>query len=149
VLYDNVHLNANGQIGLATLWVNAYNRVIIEPLTMYHDFINGNNYTLSSSTGLVYQVNKDYSWFTMGDFAGVEVDNVSLTSPNHYLSASGSTTITLLTGYLDTLLTGNHLLTVKFADGVIQTGTFTILPAPVTPPVNPPTVPSSPNVSYG
>jgi hypothetical protein len=95
-VWSGVHPTTSGYISLGNFRANAFTRVIIEPLTMYHDFINGNNYTLSSSTGLVYQVDKNADWFTMGGFAGVEVDKVSLTSSDYYSSTTGSTTITLL-----------------------------------------------------
>jgi hypothetical protein len=76
----------------------------------------------------------------------VKVDDVQLATSD-YEATSGSTTIGLNADYLNTLTAGNYTLMVGFGGGVQVEESFTILPDPT--PVTPPTVPSSPSVSYG
>jgi hypothetical protein len=78
----------------------------------------------------------------------VKVDNVVLSS--EYVATSGSTTLELNADYLNTLVAGDHTLTVGFKGGVWVAENFTILPDPTIPPVTPPTVPTVPTTpSYG
>jgi hypothetical protein len=65
----------------------------------------------------------------MTGFAGIEVDGQELPDSNYTVNGSNSTIITLLADYLNTLSTGNYELTIKFSDGIITTGAFTILSA--------------------
>jgi hypothetical protein len=115
---------------------------------MYHDWTGGTNdrYTLGTITGLVYEIDKDFSWFSVtdGNFANVLIDNIIVNTGN-YTTQSGSTLITLLPSYLNGIETGNHLFTVRFTDGVSVPDTFTILPATtIIPPIpSNPTVPTS------
>jgi hypothetical protein len=69
----------------------------------------------------------------MTGFAGVEVDGTELTGENYLVDGTTTTTITLKADYLNTLSTGNHLLTIKFSDGIITTGNFIIVSAPLNP----------------
>jgi hypothetical protein len=73
----------------------------------------------------------------------VKVDGVQLATSD-YVATSGSTTIELNADYLNTLAAGDHTLTVGFEGGVQVAESFTILPDPTLPPVNPPTVPTVP-----
>ncbi|MDR2189859.1 MAG: hypothetical protein LBP53_01365 [Candidatus Peribacteria bacterium] len=108
MLYDSVHLLSTGQIALATLWVNAYNRILVEPLTLIHNWTgeNSDTYVLGSATGLGYSVDKDFVWFdvTGNNFANVLVDDV-IVNTDDYTVKNDSTIITLLPTYLNTLQT--------------------------------------------
>ncbi|MDR0860460.1 MAG: hypothetical protein LBO09_05860 [Candidatus Peribacteria bacterium] len=82
---------------------------------------------------------KELSRFTMTGFAGVEIDGTELSGENYLADGTTATTITLKADYLNTLSTGDHLLTVRFSDGIITTGNFIIVSAPSNPtnPTNP------------
>jgi lysophospholipase L1-like esterase len=127
---DRLHLNATGIETLGGLWAAAYNRVIIEPLSVVHTFTGANvgTFTKESTTGLEYTVTKDFHWFNEGGFAGVLVDGTSIDTAK-YTATPGSTVITLAPAYLDTLAVGSHNLTVRFTDGVNFTSPFTIAAA--------------------
>ena len=84
-------------------------------------FSGGNAYTQGGITGLVYTVNKDFSQF---DY--VSVDNSRLTRDRDYTATDGSTKITLLPAFLDTLEAGSHTITVSFKDNTRATATFTV-----------------------
>lgn len=59
------------------------------------------------------------------DFVSVAVDG-RLVDPSHYTTAEGSTVLTLLSAYLDTLSVGDHVVTMNYVYGSIDT-TLTIL----------------------
>ena len=94
-------------------------------------------YNKGSAVGLTYTVNKDFA-----QFDNVRVDNNLLTRNTQYTAESGSTKITLLPSYLDTLAAGTHTLRVGFKDNTSATAQFTVTSNEVTPitptmPVNP------------
>jgi lysophospholipase L1-like esterase len=131
-LDDGVHPTDVGYVSIGNLWAAAFNRVIIEPLTLTHDFTGTtiDSHTKETATGLEYTVDKDIAWFDVqsGYFANVLVDNI-IVDPSDYTASSGSTVITLAPSYLDTLAVGPHSLTVRFTDGVNFTSAFNILAA--------------------
>jgi lysophospholipase L1-like esterase len=145
---DVVHPNAVGHAKLGEFWADAYNRVIIDPITTAHNFVGGNQHQISDGSDLNYVVDKDFAWFNVGagNFANVLVDD-AIVDPADYTAASGSTEITLSADYLDTLSVGSHTLTVRFTDGVNFANAFEIT-AKATNPTNPanPTSPFSPAV---
>lgn len=81
---------------------------------------DGNNWTKESSEDLTFIANGAYSKFT-----GLEIDGDAV-DPESYTVSSGSTVITLKVGYLNTLTSGEHTITVLYTDGE-ATGRFTII----------------------
>jgi len=107
------------------------------PPTPSHSFSGGNStFVLGSNTPLVLTIQKDLSLFRE-----VRVDNNTLTRNTDYTAERGSTIISLLPDYLNTLTAGRHTVSVRFTDGVTVTANFTVAeaPTPITPtmPINP------------
>ena len=84
-------------------------------------FSGSSAYTQGSSAGLTLTVQKDFSQLT-----SVKVDGNTLSVNKDYTAKEGSTIITLLPEYLDTLSAGNHTLNVAFKDGTSAAKSFTI-----------------------
>ncbi|MCL2054533.1 MAG: leucine-rich repeat protein [Oscillospiraceae bacterium] len=95
--------------------------------------INGNNnseinghfendtYIKHSEIPLVYTADKNFA-----DFREVRINGRRLTKGTHYTVKSGSTIITLLPEYLDTLDEGEHELSVHFSGLAVVKASFTI-----------------------
>ena len=77
---------------------------------------------IGSSSPLVHIIDMPFS-----SFADVTVNGIQLTQDVHYTVASGSTQVTLLPSFLDTLEDGFHTLTVNFEDGIMAEEEFLIL----------------------
>lgn len=88
-------------------------------------FIYGEQQTVMQGAEAEFGVEAD-----IAKFKGVKVDGVLLTENEHYTKRSGSTIVTLTSGFVNTLSAGEHTLDVIFTDGVAST-TFTIASAPV------------------
>lgn len=87
------------------------------------DFEGGQaTFAQGSSTGLIYVAEKDFGLFT----GEVRVDGVPIRQGADFTAASGSTRITLLPSYLNTLSVGSHTISVYFSDGTIAQGAFTV-----------------------
>ena len=84
-------------------------------------------YTKGSVAGVIYIVNKDFA-----QFSDINVDNSALTRDKDYKAENGSTKITLLPAYLDTLNAGTYTLRVNFKDSTYATISFTVSAAAVT-----------------
>jgi hypothetical protein len=108
----------------------------VAPAGLGGSFSGGSAYGKGSSTGIVYNVNKDFSLFN-----NVVVDSTTLTLNRDYTAVEGSTRISLLPAYLDTLNVGTHTLRVNFKDNTYATASFTVTAAVMgvmpTMPVNP------------
>ncbi len=87
-----------------------------------YDVIEGNDskYTINSEKDLTFRINADYTLFEK-----VYIDGVEL-STDMYTSKEGSTIITLLSKYLETLSKEEHELKVTFSDGGSSTAKFTL-----------------------
>ena len=85
-------------------------------------------YTKGSAAGAVYTVQKDFQLF-----GGVKVGGGALVRDRDYKAESGSTKITLLPSYLDTLPPGTYTLTVDFKDNTSVEARFTIAAGPKLP----------------
>lgn len=119
---DTVHPNAAGHTKLGTFWATAIKANLVYQTNPDHEWQGGvNKYELESSNSITHITDK-----YIGEFANdIKVDGITLTS-SEYTSASGSTAITLLPDYLETLSTGNHTLTVGFDGGVSVAAGFII-----------------------
>lgn len=82
-------------------------------------------YTKNSGTGVIFIVEKAFS-----QFSSVSMGNSILTRDTQYTAAEGSTRITLIPAYLDTLNAGTYTLRVNFKDDAFATATFTIVETP-------------------
>ena len=71
------------------------------------------------------------------NLTSVQIDNVEITENTQYTKDSGSTKITLLGTYLETLDLGSHTLKLTYSDGPTPTATFNV--------VNPPASEPTPN----
>lgn len=78
-----------------------------------YNFLEGadSSWKQNSDGTLTFRVNGDFAKFT-----GVKVDGTLIDAKN-YTAVSGSTVITLKTGYLGTLTSGKHTITVVYTDG--------------------------------
>jgi hypothetical protein len=85
-------------------------------------------YTKESEDSLTFVVQKDFSLLK-----DVLVDG-QLLPASDYTAQAGSTEVTLLPAYLDTLTSADHAITVEFTDGATSASAFTVKDAPV---VNP------------
>ncbi len=74
-------------------------------------------YTATTEEDLTVRVNGPFS-----KFVEVRVDGITI-DPSCYEAYEGSTVVTLLSQYLDTLPRGQHTLTIVFSDGIAQ-GSF-------------------------
>jgi len=70
---------------------------------------------------LVYVANNEFS-----RFGEVRVDNTAIKPGSQYSVSSGSTIVTLLPEYLETLKPGSYELTVHFTDGSVSTAKFDV-----------------------
>jgi hypothetical protein len=141
LITDAYHPSSVGYTQLGQFWAEAIKSNLEYQISPDHSFTGGNSYTKGTTGNLTFQVDK---W--IGEFSGVVVSGMVLTSGMDYTLTEGSTIITLEDDYLDTLPTGNHTLTASFSGGVQVSDTFTIDdPTPPTPPTPPttPTVPTS------
>lgn len=85
-----------------------------------------------SSTGMTITANGN-----LGRFREVAVDG-TVVPTDKYNASSGSTVITFMPSYLNTLADGSHNVEIRYADG-IAASTFTIAAAPTPTPTNVPT----------
>jgi len=87
---------------------------------------NGSSIREDSDGNLHFKANGAYSKFT-----SIKVDN-HVIDAQYYTAESGSTIITLKSGFLDKLSVGTHSLAVMYTDGE-ATGSFTITEKPALP----------------
>jgi uncharacterized repeat protein (TIGR02543 family) len=93
-----------------------------KPETPDYTFNDGNNtFVQGSGQPLVLTIQKDFALFD-----DVLVNNTTLIRDTHYTAQSGSTKITLLPAFLDTLAPGQHTVEIRFTDGDSVITTFTI-----------------------
>ena len=83
----------------------------------------GANQDVNNTEYATFRINADYNLFKDGGKVFVD-DN--LVDPENYISEEGSTIITLLASYVNTLSVGQHTLKVEFTDSKVATTTFTI-----------------------
>lgn len=99
-----------------------------QPTQPTYTFIEGNRvYTQGSGEDIVTTIKctvDDAN--SINRVLWVAVDGTQLTPGTHYTLKKGSTIVTLLGSYLDTLSAGEHTLLVNFTDGSVTT-TFTVL----------------------
>jgi tetratricopeptide (TPR) repeat protein len=88
-----------------------------------YDIIEGDEgqWTKGSGEGLDFVANGPLS-----KFVGIVVDEIELDKAS-FETKSGSTVITLIDAYLESLTVGEHTITVVYTDGETS-GTFTVLP---------------------
>lgn len=85
---------------------------------------SNSTFTLGGKTELINTTEKDFALFS-----GVKVDGKTIVQGTDYTAKAGSTDITLLPVYLNTLGIGSHKLSVEFTDGVEVSSTFKIAAA--------------------
>ena len=104
-------INSAKNSGYPYLWIfdNGY---ISEPKKLYSSFYDRFSVKQGLGQNITLIIEKDIS-----QVGGVSVDEITLTQYVHYTVTSGSTIITLLPNYLDTLVGGYHALNVAFNDG--------------------------------
>ena len=81
---------------------------------------DGQTWTKGSEGGLTFHATGSFE----DDYTGVLVDGKEIDDGNHEDSA-GSVIVTLLSGYLDSLSTGNHTLTIVYENGEVEAN-FTV-----------------------
>jgi hypothetical protein len=84
-------------------------------------------YTKGSNTSLTYHIMKDFSLFENGA-GNVMVDGVVI-DPSNYTAVEGSTIITLLPAYLNSLAAGSHTIVANFSDGSSYSNKFFVMDA--------------------
>ncbi|MCL2054314.1 MAG: hypothetical protein FWG90_07790 [Oscillospiraceae bacterium] len=89
--------------------------------TEINGYFENDTYIKHSGIPLVYTADKNFA-----DFREVRINGRRLTKGTHYTVKSGSTIITLLPEYLDTLEAGEHELSVHFSGLVTVNTSFTI-----------------------
>ena len=99
--------------------------------TLYAIWEDGIDYQFTSGSGQTYTKGTlEDKLFTcdgpLTNLASVKVDNVEITENTQYTTESGSTKITLLGSYLETLDLGSHTLKLTYSDGPIPAVTFTV-----------------------
>jgi uncharacterized repeat protein (TIGR02543 family) len=102
------------------------------------DGIVGENHVRYSGKDVLFSASKNYYdstlYPTAANLDGVSVDGSAagnfLTVGTQYTVEHGSTEVTLLDDYLDTLALGAHTLTLHYSDGVKITGLFYVLENP-------------------
>ena len=97
------------------------------------------DYSIISGDGSVWTVGSDGTVTIVANgafskFIGVEVDGTQITASN-YDAKSGSTIVILKTSYLETLVAGEHTMTILFTDGEAS-AVFKIARATETPPAD-------------
>ena len=107
-------LNDDNSLDLANVNENAYIEVAFRPFYIVTDG-DGDEYALTSGQDLAFIVDKDSASYTEGmvtimvDGNYIDLDNDSIINP-------ATQTITLRSGYLDTLGAGEHQLKIYFFD---------------------------------
>jgi uncharacterized repeat protein (TIGR02543 family) len=104
---------------------------------------NGGNNTFVQGAGqpLVLTIQKDFALFD-----DVLVNNTALIQGIHYTATSGSTIITKLPAYLNTLQPGTYTVEIRFTDGDNLITTFTIEAIQQN---NPPVIQNNPDTGAG
>jgi uncharacterized repeat protein (TIGR02543 family) len=88
-----------------------------------------NSHQRGANSNLILIIDKNYAFFD-GD---IKVNGSAITRGTDYTDQSGSTVITLLASYLNSLSAGAYTLTVAFNDGTEAVSTFNITEAGSTP----------------
>lgn len=103
---------------------------LFEPSSTY---VTSLSIVRESETELTLEIDRDFSLFD-----SVSVNDILLTQGIHYEAISGSTKVTLMPSYLDSLNDGFHSLVIAFTDGVYVEEQFFIIPPTKNeiPPVN-------------
>ena len=87
--------------------------------------VSGGNSTWTKGSGktVTITVKRDPDdSLCFGQFTGVEIDGVALTSGTDFDAKAGSTVVTLKPAALQKLSVGSHTITLQFKDGTVQTG---------------------------
>ena|GEM_PF-6888284 len=107
---DTVTVTVTGATKPAALWSNSLS-----------------SFTLGNKSTLIFIVKKNFSLFS----GVVKVDGKTIKQSKDYTAKSGSTEITLLNSYLNSLSAGKHTLTVSFTDGTKIDTTFKVKATPL------------------
>ncbi len=108
---------ANGELGWTDdIMQNYGGKLTWRPWNLYIvEEATDRVYVKGSSTGAMIKCTEE-----LGKFISVEVDNVAVGS-SYYNVMEGSTILTFLSAYLDTLSVGNHVVTLNYTYGSIDT----------------------------
>ena len=87
-------------------------------------FSGEDTYRQGSGAAISYTIQKDFT-----QFSDVKVGNTALVQDRDYKAENGSTKITLLAEYLNTLSAGTYTLTVNFKDNTAATVNFMVAAA--------------------
>ena len=120
-IYDATYAANRGLSGVATADLSALTFEVVGPsLIPSYKVIEGDtsSFTQGSSEGLTFRFDAPAD-----KLCSVEVDGKQV-SPECYTVRLGSTILTLTPTYLDTLATGEHTVTVFYADGGRASATF-------------------------
>ena len=124
VLVNGTEKTLDGNtLKLTNITANMNIKVVVERIT--YEVVEGadQNYIIQQNTEARFKINASYDLFKVG--GKVYVDNVLVDSKN-YISESGSTVITFLQNYVDSLSVGEHTLNVVFSDGGLASTKFTV-----------------------
>ena len=127
-LYDGIHMNQEGYDKLAEFWVDAFKRIVVEPSRTSRALSIG-DYSKGSGDDLTYSVDKSTSWFvaSMADKSGVLIDGQTLSQDAYSVTSGEKTTaVTIHADYLKGLSNGNHVVAIRFIDGVVIDDDFTV-----------------------
>ena len=97
-----------------------FNAIILE--RVFGSFSGDFSFTLESGTPIVFSADMPFL-----DFRGAQVNGINLTQDVDYVVTDGSTQITLLPVFLDSLDDGFHTLTVNFEGDVFAEEMFLII----------------------
>lgn len=111
--YDIVQYNNDGTLS-----------IVGKPFRTWYEYINGEEQTVVINNDAEFEIDADYNLFENG--GKVYVDDIQVDSSN-YTSRSGSTIITLVKDYINSLSDGEHTLKVVFNDGYSATTSFSVI----------------------
>ena len=129
---DAMNIKVNGQPAKVSN-VNSYGSMISMTIEVEiestHEVIEGadQTYVVDNNKEATFRIDADYSLFKDG--GKVYVDD-NLVDSSNYTSKEGSTIITLLKSFVDTLAPGSHTLKVQFNDDSVATTSFTVANMP-------------------
>ena len=123
---DAMNIKVNGQPAKVSN-VNSYGSMISMTIEVEiestYEVKEGANQEVNNTEYATFRILADYSLFKDGGKVFVDGNEVS---SDNYISEEGSTIITLLASYVNTLSAGEHTLKVEFNNSKTATTTFTV-----------------------
>lgn len=124
---DGLHFTVEGYQKLAELWAAGFKRVLVESNQLKLN-IPVDNYQLKSNQKLAVSIKRDVKRLADNKaYGGIFVDDKKLSEYDYRISGdSKSTQVQLQPAYLDKLAAGEHVVELRFIDGVHFGGKFTV-----------------------